>query len=688
MSEIVASPEVDAGDRPSARRPVGQQIPRSLEHALIGISIAVAAFLAAAVPIAMLGAFRTAVVVPAAAATTVVMWILWFGGERSSVRAPFMSGVAAIAVVVVSLGIGSLNARFAAQHVLVDADPGVYTVNAEMLSKTGKLTVDGIPAVFGHAADLRYDGSGYSFHGGDRMYPQFVHGLATMMAASRWALGEAAMLKVTAILSAIGVLLVFMMASRLIPLGWAAVVASALALNSVQMFFSRDAYSELPTQLLLFAGLAMIWDLIDRGVTRKRRWFVAGGMLGATCLLRADSFYYLPLFVAALIMVVAMGRKRTDRSVLAKAAAAAAAGILIPTVIAAYDGFRFSPSYFTYLTPRLKMVGALFIAVAVIGILFLLARPREGPLLRNRALAMLPLVASILIVGFAAYGFFIRPHVEKAIWPEGSWPSLGAIQRAEGVPVEVTRSYDEQTFRWLGWYLGPVVVLGGMVGFAARIRRAFKDEEARAMPFLMLFGATMLLYTWRLNANPVHYWSMRRFLPIAIPGLLIGFGILVAWVLRRVGGRTTGRIAISCAAIVALLAPPLAMLPGRVFAQTQAPLLSATKTLCRSLPEPAAALLVGRSPITNGLPQTIEAYCGVPAASTTPDITPERLRELAAIVARGNRNLVAISADPLSALTSRLVVETDFEYVLHTLTRLPERKFRYHLRLYVTPLEP
>ena len=72
---------------------------------------------------------------------------------------------------------------------------------------------------------------------------------------------------------------------------------------------------------------------------------------------------------------------------------------------------------------------------------------------------------------------------------------IEALQRAQGLPVDPTRMYSEQTLYWVIWYIGlPTVLLGGF-GAALLVRRCLQA-----------------LLTWRDPSGVWRVWA----LPLAI----------------------------------------------------------------------------------------------------------------------------------------------------------------------------
>src|SRR5207302_1025237 len=195
---------------------------------------------------------------------------------------------------------------------------------------------------------------------GDRLYVQFLHLLPLTLAAGAWLGGSALMLKVNAILGALSLLMFYAFCTRLVRPLVALGATLALAVNFVQVYFARDAYSEIIAQFFLFAGLFVLWDA--RAAWDRRRGFLAGLLLGTTCLARIDSFVYLVPLSAYVFGEIALATGRERR----RFALAVGAGVAGPAALGAVDLYWFSRGYFHLQSTELRGV-ALGVGAALVG---------------------------------------------------------------------------------------------------------------------------------------------------------------------------------------------------------------------------------------------------------------------------------------------------------------------------------
>jgi hypothetical protein len=137
-------------------------------------------------PLAMLGVFRPIPVLIAALAGFVALWSLW-GPVRLGAAGARAPGVAALVLIAVVTGV---NAKYQAQHVIAESDPGVYTVTGRFLAGEGTLRIDNSARAFGYDNELVFGGKGFYSRAEHPHYlqPQFLHLLPALLAiATGWA---------------------------------------------------------------------------------------------------------------------------------------------------------------------------------------------------------------------------------------------------------------------------------------------------------------------------------------------------------------------------------------------------------------------------------------------------------------------------------------------------------------------
>ena len=650
------------------------------------IAFAVVALGLVGIPLALAGELRR---VPTALGSAVVFTLLhalWhaFARDREpNPRVDRAGHVVAALALLVALGSAAVNGTQHYSHLLVDGDPAVYAATGALLARTGELTLPTQnETLFGGNETLVHAGAGF-FPSEDEpsVYPQFFHLLPVLLAVAFWVGGVPLLLLVNPLLGAASLLAFHSFAARVVRRAWALLATTTLAVLLPQLHFSRDAFSEIPSQLLVFAGLALLWDVSGesrrQGAAGLAGGFVAGLVLGGSAMARIDAFLYL-VPVAASLLLLRAGR----------VGLAVMAGAAVSALVAVVDGYLASPAYVASVETQLLQTA---LVLALVGVAAVVVRSDPAWPARLGARLAWPLAA--VTVALAAFAWFVRPVVEVARdIPDRTNATIASLQEAEGLPVDVPRSYDEQTMNWLAWYVGPVTLAVGVLGLAWLVARLLRGRDLRLAPFVLLFGLATAVYVWKPGIFPVHYWASRRFLPVTFPGLLllcalVGDRLLVH--ARRSGDVRVRRAGPVAAALLAVgvLGFPLALLPGATLPRSYDGLVPGFRTLCGSLLPDDVVLLVGGPPVTTGLPQAIEGYCGVATAVASSETTAADVEQVAAAAQEQGRRLVLLSPVPDPGVapdgtTFRSVLDVTVPTQALSLSRRPEDVYPYRISVF------
>jgi len=650
-SRVDPEPDPAATPGPALVLPVVDALPRLAAFALTALGLV-------GTPLLLLDRFDRLPVLLGAGALLVLMEAGWQLTVRREGRAGWRVVVASLlAVLVAALSVG-LNTRSHSQHLLVDGDPAVYAVSGQLLAETGSLRIDtGSETVFGGVPSLNYAGAGFDAYDDETVVrPSFMHLLPQALAVASWIGGPQALLWANAWIAGFALLAVFSFGARLTGRPeWSLAAMTGLALTLPQQHFSRDTFSELPAQLLVFAGLMLLYDAV-----RARRAvpaLLAGLVLGASCLARIDAFFYLvPLLMLATVLVIAGA---------ARVATALAAGVAAGAALGYVDLRVGSPAYLGLQKENLDLIFLALAAVAVV--CAVLVAGRRWSLRLWHAVSGRALAASVsgVLVLLSCYAAFVRPHVETGRnLPPDQPTAVEALQLQAGLPSDPLRSYDEMTVHWLSWYLGPAAVGLGLLALVVLVWRSLRRQPSEQagrsalalLGFLLLFGASTALYLWRPSIIPVHYWALRRFLPVTIPGLLL----LAACLVPAVRGRW--RYPVGAAVAAALLAPAV-FLQDHVTEREYVPMLSVTEQLCEQLQPDDAVLLIGGGQLATGMPQTLQAFCGVPVAVVDGTTTLADVTAVAGAARAAGRRLVLLSPTQAPGVTDG-PVPGDFQPVV------------------------
>ena len=669
--------------------------PAWLDLIVRSAAFAVVSLALVGLPLALLGELRRLPTLVGALIVFTVLTVAWQRSTRGP-RPPAGRAATGFALLAVAVAVtsGVVNSAQHSSHLLVDGDPAVYAVTGALLARTGELTVPTrVDELYSGNTSLVFAGAGYfPTEGEPTLYPQFFHLLPVLLAVGEWFGGVRLLLVVNPVLGAFSLLAVYAFGARLVRPAWALLATASLAVLLPQLHFSRDVFSEIPSQLLVFAGLALLWDAVQPRPAQPRTaqprivrprlaaGLVAGLVLGGSTMARIDAFLYLVPLVAALLLLRA---GRTGIAVLAGAA--------VPASLALLDGYLASPVYLDSVRGPLVQTAAVLAVLAVAALL--VRRDPAWPARLGRPLAW-PVAA--LVVGLAAFAAFVRPVVEVARdIPDRTNATIAKLQAAEGLAVDVPRSYDELTMRWLSWYLGPVTLALGVLALAWLTARLLRGRDLRLAPFVLIVGLATAVYVWKPGIFPVQYWASRRFLPVSFPGLLLLAVLLCdrAFTWGRAVRTGLRRAAAPAAALAgaSVLAFPLALLPGATLPRSYDGLVPAFEAMCGSLLPEDVVLLVGGAPVTTGLPQAVQGYCGVAAASAGPTTTAADVTEVAAGARAQGRRLVLLSPVPdprgmPAGAAFRQIYDVTVPTQALSLSGRPDEVFPYRLRLFAAVL--
>jgi hypothetical protein len=128
------------------------------------------------------------------------------------------------------------------------------------------------------------------------------------------------------------------------------------------------------------------------------------------------------------------------------------------------------------------------------------------------------LAAGVIVL--SAYAYFVRPLLEP-IRMATSWP--GNVQ----FPI-----LDGQNWARIGWYITPLGIALATLGLAQIVRR---ESLRRLSVFLAVGVLTIIQYVYNIFNTPYHIYAMRRYVPIALPMLMIFAAVALAtiWRARR-----------------------------------------------------------------------------------------------------------------------------------------------------------
>ncbi|MFF5211371.1 hypothetical protein [Streptosporangium sp. NPDC000396] len=625
-----------------ARRPSAGRV---LAVVSVVPALVLAGWLLAGLPLLLLGWFRPLVAVPLGLAAVALLCRYGLRRLPETVEATAWQTAAVVAV---ALAAGVFNGLLHSEQLVVRRDPATYAQTAIWVAGHGSLPIPHQEAAFGGAdAALRFDSAGFYDFGG-AIVPQFMPGPPLIQAVGHWLGGLSGLLLTPALLGALAVLVLAGVVARLAGGRWAALAALVFAVSLPVLYTSRTTFSEIPSLVLLFGGLALLLDAQVRlrsgmtglgylpsvpsgeqpGLVRSAQSdgavvgaVLAGLVFGLAVLVRIDGLRdVLPVLVYAGLLIAL---RRVGDQGKGRLGVPLLCGLVVGTGLGFAGGYLLSRPYLTYLSSSLKPLLAICGAVLVLTLIATALAPQLAAVLRRAAgIRWLPEIAGGLVVLLMA-AFAARPWLQTVTrQPTNSADRLNFLfiemtQRSNGLPVDGSRLYYENSLYWVIWYVGvPVVVLATLAG-ALLTRRLVRGNGFGWLLPLAVIGWTTVTTLYRPAITPDHPWASRRLVPIVIPGLILLAVWGLRWVrdkARRMGYGPAAQNGLAAFGAVLLLVPPAITSIGTAFTPVERGERAAVEAVCAAIPERASVLIVERV-TSERFPQVIRGTCDVPTAS-------------------------------------------------------------------------
>ena len=288
---------------------------------------------------------------------------------------------------------------------------------------------------------------------------------------------------------------------------WAGMALSGLlAVNVAQFWFMRYPSAEVLVQMLFFCGTHLV--LAGGESTRPLRRLIVcgGGFLGAATMAKFFGIFLLfPLGLSWFFSRVhgGDGERRRWNLILAGLAPAALFGLAGAALFSsAYLRIHFfNQQYFKFYLPAAGLL-----------VLALLARKRIGSGISSLDTGargrLIRLGAVTALFAGALYAYFIRPRT-----------------------IEVSGSNN---FVELGWYVAPLGLLLGLIGFSAHLLGRSRMKGTALAPFFPWAALLVSLVVMSGTADmPLHIFSIRRMVPLTIPAFLLFSLVPLRWLWGR-----------------------------------------------------------------------------------------------------------------------------------------------------------
>ena len=492
----------------------------------MALAAAVAALTVVAAICLINDAYRPALVLPiglplAAIAGGVVLWLAPARAART-----LWPNLLALAGVVVMVW---FNVRYGAQDIVVTRDPGTYTVTAQWLAHHSSARIPTQSNVFGDLTAGTSTSLGFGETNAATVQSQYPNAAPMLVAMVGW-LSDTWMLRFAPFIGGAALLAFFALARGVVREWWALGAMTLLAVSLPMLHFSRAVYSEPTTMLFLLGGMALLFACHERPSVPLH--IVTGLTGGATALARVDGGIFLIAAAGYSVMRLAQSpagrRRRTGLEVAALLLAALVPYGLGMRLTATLSSLYWYPPSDHRMEAFLPGVAAALVlaagshhpdrglgqdgwretarcagAPAVVGLCSAADRGRRG---RCDPAAVVHLPPVHRAVVHQLRQVLADPRAPAA----RRHPQLCGVQPQLDVLVPQPHRRRRRRAR------------DRLAGKA--FRSYGPSAAARVPPGLPL--ATALLSLAYPDITPDQIWSIRRFLPVVMPGLLIGAAYL------------------------------------------------------------------------------------------------------------------------------------------------------------------
>jgi len=580
-------------------------------------ALVLAGWLLAGLPLLLLGWFRPLAAVPLGLLAAA---LLCRHGLRGLPAITPATARQVTGVVTVALASGIFNGLFRSEQLIVRRDPATYAQYGIWLARNGSLPIPFGQEAFGGADPaLRFDSVGFYGSGG-AVVPQFMPGAPMLHAVGAWLGDVAGLLLVPPVLGAAAVLVFAGVVARLAGARWAPLAALAFAVCLPILYTSRTAFSEIPSLILLFGGLALLYDARLRSRSGRTGAALAGLVFGLAVMVRIDGLRdVLPVLVYAGLLIAL---RRAGNREEGRLGGPLLGGLAVGAGLGFAAAYLLSRPYLKYLSGSLVPLLAICGVVVLLTVAMAVLAPRLVAPLRSLArIPRLPEVAAGLVVLVAA-AFAARPWLQTVIrppvTPEDRMTAdfIIGVQRVNGLPIDGSRLYYENSAYWVIWYIGLPAALLATLAAALITRRLVRGTAWEWLLPLAVIGWTTVTTLYRPAITPDHPWAARRLVPVVLPGLIL----LAVWGLNRLRERARGagygrpaRRGLTVAGALLLVVPVAFVSGGTAFSPIERGERAAVEALCAALPSRASVLVVERVTAAR-FTQVVRGTCGLPTA--------------------------------------------------------------------------
>jgi hypothetical protein len=412
------------------------------------------------------------------------------------------------------------NLLFPTESMVINRDEGIYTNHGVYISNHGRMD---IPYPWPAEDNDVFTGASQEFHGFYQTQPTltapYAHLFPVWLAQAYSTLGHHGLFRFNALVAALSFGIFYGFCRSVMPVAYAVAATFFLAFNPSEIWISRVNLTENLAQLFIWSGLFLFSYALKNNDKKMARW--AGLFLGASTLVRIDSFILLPLLIIAhLAQRISEGQKDEKSSSIWSALYQ----VILPLFVVSVSYYIIdSKTYFLELLPFWRKI----VLSAVLAFILLISATERvlktvSPLATNRAALF---AVGVILILFSGYFYYVRPI--SALWNGFS----DVIKEYRGVAYGFRGvSFADFSLVNLSQYLSPFVVFSALLGWFVMYHSAMRRGENRfLLPLVAVFAGYACAYLWDPSISPGHFWSIRRFVPVIIPGFVFFAALGMIW---------------------------------------------------------------------------------------------------------------------------------------------------------------